>query len=1492
MDNNEYLRLMEEKNKILKRLEEKKKKREKHSDRERGFNLCFNGANDAAASTEKRRSKHSKTRSKPASSKSSSSQKLKARGRRNWSKGAPVVIKAEDGAEVKVRPTGAEDGEEVKVRPVLEEPVPTIKPSKLPEPLPSEEIADEVAEEPGVGPGSPGGDSGSASSAPSAPIEEDVNSRSSNDIFANSIQEDQYDDDDGYASLSMSYDQSDEMEEESIVTEVKNKQSAKEDVQKLGSDVLAALQRENDTARHAAASRQSNISNATPQSTQQNFPSQPQRVVVTGAVNGQQANGAGCGSQEVKKDQSDAHLRSETPSVQAFVNLSMSLSESFNQDQMQGLVARFKQLNRSKRGVLLEVLEKLEQGDVQTFQNSFQKLEAKPAPLDVSGKSSKAKQDASGKTSRQKGRTADEPFLAFRILSNWGHPHLVGLTKVELYSADSKPIRVPPSAIGLRDHDGKVVPVRGQLSKLFSNKSALTSDERQMWTATADFEPPSLFNSSSKSSKSLELVLWLPHTTPVDKVKVWNFNKGATEADKGVKEAQLYFKGKLIWKGEITKGKGNKKQDYSVSIPLNMQNQGILPAPRKASSPVGGRVSQSSKGKERARHASIREQKHIAAEERRQEEEQLKQALKSLDGSFADDLVKRSLSRPSSKPSSRANSRPSSRSNSRSSSPTAAAANAAVSSNAFLVDSTPSSRRRSRPSSRASRRAEQRSRENSPRHRDGNRNGKVSHKKKEKSPSEEQKSEDNLQPSPGNNQMSLEASWDALAFFKHTQKGRLAAVELKPVLEPELEVEPEPQVVAEQTVVPTLPEGRVLVLCLLTTWGDAHYIGMAGIEIFDARGELIKFKSYHSSISASPSSLNVLPDYNNDPRVVSNLLDGSNCTCDDLHVWLAPFSKGKKHVVRIEFDQSQSISLIRVWNYNKSRIHSVRGVKDMEMMLDKQLIFRGSIAQAPGTLQEAAAVAENIVFTDDGLVLDHLEKYLHKVQERFAKPIPISSSADLERPSTGGDREDGHPIQDQFNPAAGDSDEDDILGTTVDLDLPRPKTAVVRRQPIPPKPKSALLKKKLKNIQGKEIRIVIGGTWGDPHFVGLTGLEVLGPDLKPLPITANMLTAYPQDINSVPGHSGDNRTLDKLVDATNNTLDDNHMWLAPLLNAHMEKMALGEQWLKITFKQRTALCGLRIWNYNKTAEDAHRGMKWLKVSVDNERVCPRQGLLVRKAPGNTLFDFGQTLYFDVRREDAPVPTKVPSSQRRAFADSLPSLPCGHVLKFVLYSTHGDTHYMGLSGLELRRADGTKINVPAQNCVAFPSSVNDLPEANGGDIRTLDKLVDGVNNTWDHKHMWLAPNFKKPGLIYVFFDAPIQLGMIKIWNYSKTPARGCDHMQIYMDDYLIFDGNLQKAPGEMEAKGEDFGQSVLFCSVSKLVDQEMACVYRPKGDQDVLFVDEKKLMSKGATHAARLGVSNSDVLGHAEKMAKLQALKAKAMGQADPGTSRPMTSATK
>ena len=90
-----------------------------------------------------------------------------------------------------------------------------------------------------------------------------------------------------------------------------------------------------------------------------------------------------------------------------------------------------------------------------------------------------------------------------------------------------------------------------------------------------------------------------------------------------------------------------------------------------------------------------------------------------------------------------------------------------------------------------------------------------------------------------------------------------------------------------------------------------------------------------AQIRADPADINILPEYSSDPRVVQNLLDGVNrtrCVCvparvcmfldedlspcpyrDDLHMWLAPFTRGGNHFIYLTFQRKVVVSVIRIW---------------------------------------------------------------------------------------------------------------------------------------------------------------------------------------------------------------------------------------------------------------------------------------------------------------------------------------------------------------------------------------------------------------------------------------------------------------------------------------------------------------------------------------------------------------------------------------------------
>lgn len=75
-------------------------------------------------------------------------------------------------------------------------------------------------------------------------------------------------------------------------------------------------------------------------------------------------------------------------------------------------------------------------------------------------------------------------------------------------------------------------------------------------------------------------------------------------------------------------------------------------------------------------------------------------------------------------------------------------------------------------------------------------------------------------------------------------------------------------------------------------------------------------------------------------------------------------------------------------------------------------------------------------------------------------------------------------------------------------------------------------------------------------------------------------------------------------------------------------------------------------------------------------------------------------------------------------------------------------------------------------------MNRLP-GNERDVRTIDKLVNGQNETFNDSDMWLAPwisdlerlENRTQNTIVVHFEKSIALGAINIYNYTKTPSRG-------------------------------------------------------------------------------------------------------------------------
>jgi hypothetical protein len=456
----------------------------------------------------------------------------------------------------------------------------------------------------------------------------------------------------------------------------------------------------------------------------------------------------------------------------------------------------------------------------------------------------------------------------------------------------------------------------------------------------------------------------------------------------------------------------------------------------------------------------------------------------------------------------------------------------------------------------------------------------------------------------------------------------------------------------------------MLQLVITSTHGDPHFLGLAGIELFAPDGCVIPLKS--EAVSAAPFSINDLSEYSQDPRVPGNLVLGPMRTSDDTRMWLCPFlGTGRRHTVSISLSKPTEVAAVRVWNYNKGRVHLLRGAKDAAIVADGRVLWAGTLNPAPGSLDGAAGAASLILLSPDAGLRDRIaavdvwHEFVLKDQSRTdppalftaglhgsphpvgPSPAPASNTA-FHYPALGAELAGASHAEAALPHAAELAGAGEFLSaaalagsshlrpftsagalpseaaravasavasTTSGPDVLSAATpAAMPAAQVASVPQPALPQSPTLPVTSLVLRVL--SQHGDPFYFGLNALRFLNASGEVISDSAMQAhgaeaDAEPRDLNTVDGHSGDVRTPDKILGPGTVTTSPAECWLAPTTLDPSNR----PQTVTVTLRRPIDAAGIRLWNYNRTRlVDTARGVCRFLLFA---QVAPAS------APGNT-----------------------------------------------------------------------------------------------------------------------------------------------------------------------------------------------------------------------------------------------------------------------------------
>ena len=346
------------------------------------------------------------------------------------------------------------------------------------------------------------------------------------------------------------------------------------------------------------------------------------------------------------------------------------------------------------------------------------------------------------------------------------------------------------------------------------------------------------------------------------------------------------------------------------------------------------------------------------------------------------------------------------------------------------------------------------------------------------------------------------------------------------------------------------------------------------------------------------------------------------------------------------------------------------------------------------------------------------------------------------------------------------------------------------------------------HITFHKIRIQLLSNYGHHFFIGLTGINLIDKDDNIINIEdANSIGALPKDLRTIYNNENDYRVFENTFSNINNTIDENCMWLT---------VKNPKPFLEIVFENEMNLSRIDFWNYNEPFS-LDKGVKEIEIIIDNEKCY---NVLLWKGLGIDYYDLCQKINFldlDIAKE-----------KKHTVDYNIKVYPIGFIFKIIFIDNYGDKDYISLKNIIFYDKNNMNLN----NEVKFTK----ITFSNEDNIIYSYQFLDYKKNE----------NSISNNLLFICFEELVQVKYIKLINKKEKLSQNTKNIQIYCDDILFFEGEINQCNESIISFESDYSKldktikKENIINLTSINSKELNIYRENKIDNGYMLILDKKL----------------------------------------------------